>query len=142
MYSNEVKGLKHVVKGTKCMAQKILLAEDEDVLRMLVVDSLEDEGYLIDEACDGNEALRFVIDNDYDLILMDYMMPVMSGLEVIKEIRKMADKEQVPIMMLSAKSQKTDQELVLQEGADYFMAKPFSPLALIERIEEILREEK
>lgn len=120
---------------------KILLAEDEDVIRMLVLDSLEDEGYDIDEACDGSEALEFVKKYDYDLILMDYMMPGMTGLDVIKEIRRMPKKQMVKIMMLSAKSQKSDQEQVLQEGANYFMAKPFSPLALVSRIEEILSEE-
>ncbi|MBB6444006.1 response regulator [Bacillus benzoevorans] len=124
------------------MTAKILLAEDEDVLRMLVVDSLEDEGYEIDEACDGSEALEYVRKYDYDLILMDYMMPGMTGLDVIKEIRKMPEKQRVKIMMLSAKSQKSDQEQVLQEGANYFMAKPFSPLALVHRIEEILSEDK
>lgn len=124
------------------MAYKILLAEDEEVIRMLVIDSLEDEGYAIDAACDGEEALTYVKENDYDLILMDYMMPGMSGLEVIKEIRKMPEKQTIKIMMLSAKSQKSDQDLVLQEGANFFMAKPFSPLALVERIEDILREDK
>ncbi len=120
---------------------KILLAEDEDVLRMLVVDSLEDEGHDIDEASDGMEALDYVKRYEYDLILMDYMMPGMTGLEVIKEIRQMPEKQKVKILMLSAKSQKSDQEKVLQEGADYFMAKPFSPLALVNRIEEILSED-
>lgn len=120
---------------------KILLAEDEEVLRMLVVDSLEDEGHDIDEASDGVEALELVKMHEYDLILMDYMMPGITGLEVIKEIRQMPGKQKVKILMLSAKSQKSDQEQVLQEGADYFMAKPFSPLALVNRIEEILSED-
>ncbi len=120
---------------------KILLAEDEDVLRMLVVDSLEDEGHDIDEASDGMEALDYVKRYEYDLVLMDYMMPGMTGWEVIKEIRQMPEKRKVKILMLSAKSQKSDQEQVLQEGADYFMAKPFSPLALVNRIEEILSED-
>jgi CheY-like chemotaxis protein len=121
---------------------KILLAEDEDVLRMLVVDSLEDEGHEIHEASDGIEALDYVKKYEYDLILMDYMMPGMTGLEVIKEIRQMPEKRKVKILMLSAKSQKSDQEQVLHEGADYFMAKPFSPLALVNRIEGILSEDK
>ena len=69
-------------------------------------------------------------------------MPGMSGLEVIKEIRKMPDRQAVKIMMLSAKSQKSDQELVPREGANFFMAKPFSPLVLVDRIEEILSEGK
>ena len=87
------------------------------------------------------EALEYVKKYEYDLILMDYMMPGMTGLEVIKEIRQMPEKQKVKILMLSAKSQKSDQEQVLQEGADYFMAKPFSPLALVNRIEEILSED-
>jgi len=117
---------------------KILLAEDEEVLRMLVVDTLEDEGYSIDEACDGQEAYDLIKQNDYDLILLDYMMPVYTGLELIELIRK--ENIQTKIMMLSAKSQATDQQKVLEAGADYFMSKPFSPIQLVERIEEILGE--
>ncbi|MFD2215829.1 response regulator transcription factor [Metabacillus endolithicus] len=117
---------------------KILLAEDEEVLRMLVVDTLEDEGYSINEACDGQEAYDLIKQNDYDLILLDYMMPVYTGLELIELIRK--ENIQTKIMMLSAKSQATDQQKVLEAGADYFMSKPFSPIQLVERIEEILGE--
>ena len=118
----------------------ILLAEDEEVLRMLVVDTLEDEGYTIDEACDGEEAYDLIKKNSYDLILVDYMMPVYSGLELIEMIRK--DHNKTKIMMLSAKSQTSDQQKVLEAGADYFMSKPFSPLELVNRIEEILGEDK
>lgn len=120
------------------MMQRILLAEDEEVLRMLVVDTLEDEGYLIDEACDGEEAYQLIRQNAYDLILLDYMMPVYTGLELIEMIRK--DQIQTKIMMLSAKSQTSDQQKVLEAGADFFMSKPFSPIQLVERIEEILGE--
>jgi DNA-binding response OmpR family regulator len=119
---------------------KILLAEDEEVLRMLVVDTLEDEGYRIDEACDGEEAYNLIKDHSYDLIILDYMMPVYTGLELIEMIRN--DNNQTKIMMLSAKSQTLDQQKVLEAGADYFMTKPFSPMKLIERIEEILGEVK
>ncbi|MDM5333889.1 response regulator [Ureibacillus composti] len=117
---------------------KILLAEDEEVLRMLVVDTLEDEGHTIDEASDGEEAYQLIKKNSYDLILVDYMMPIYSGLELIELIRK--DNNKTKIMMLSAKSQTTDQQKVLQAGADYFMSKPFSPMQLVHRIEEILGE--
>lgn len=120
---------------------KILLAEDEEVLRMLVVDTLEDEGYDIDEACDGQEALELIKENDYDLILLDYMMPIYTGLEVIQQVRNIPEKKRVKIMMLSAKSQQTDQQRVLEAGADYFMSKPYSPLELVKRIEEILNGE-
>ncbi|APH03894.1 response regulator transcription factor [Bacillus weihaiensis] len=115
---------------------RILLAEDEEVLRMLVVDTLEDEGYTIDEACDGEEAYNLIKENEYDLLLLDYMMPVYTGLELIEMIRK--DNNQTQIMMLSAKSQSSDQQKVLDAGANYFMSKPFSPIQLVQRIEEIL----
>ncbi|MED4403052.1 response regulator [Metabacillus fastidiosus] len=119
---------------------KILLAEDEEVLRMLVVDTLEDEGYTIDEASDGEEAYELIKENEYDLILLDYMMPVYTGLELIEMIRKLPEHEDTKVMMLSAKSQASDQERVLSAGANYFMSKPFSPMQLIERIETILNE--
>ncbi|MCF6138270.1 response regulator transcription factor [Pseudalkalibacillus berkeleyi] len=119
----------------------ILLAEDEEVLRMLVMDTLEDEGHEIDEACDGQEAIHFIKENTYDLILLDYMMPLYTGLEVIEQVRNIPEKKDTKIMMLSAKSQKVDQLRVLDAGADYFMAKPFSPLELVNKIEEILNEE-
>ncbi|GMB08648.1 response regulator transcription factor [Thermolongibacillus altinsuensis] len=120
---------------------KILLAEDEEVLRMLVVDTLEDEGHEIDEACDGEEAIKLIKQNDYDLVLLDYMMPIYTGLEVIQYIRQILEKKDVKIMMLSAKSQQADQQRVLEAGANYFMAKPYSPLELVKQIEAILNGE-
>jgi two-component system phosphate regulon response regulator PhoB len=120
---------------------KILLAEDEEVLRMLVVDTLKDEGYEIDEACDGEEAIELIKQKNYDLILLDYMMPIYTGLEVIQHVRQIPEKKDVKIMMLSAKSQQTDQQRVLEAGADYFMAKPYSPLELVKQIEAILNGE-
>ncbi|WP_246944011.1 response regulator transcription factor [Bacillus pinisoli] len=122
------------------MSKKILLAEDEEVLRMLVVDTLEDEGYQVEEASDGEEALQCISKNDYDLIILDYMMPVFTGLEVIEKVRSMPERKGVKIMMLSAKSQQSDQEKVKEAGANYFMSKPFSPLELVAKVEGILSE--
>lgn len=119
---------------------KLLVAEDEEILRMLVVDTLEDEGYELHEASDGQEALELISNNDYDLILLDYMMPLYTGLEVIEKVREIPEKANQKIMMLTAKSQQADQQKVLDAGADYFMTKPFSPLELVNRIEEILGE--
>ncbi|MHA7137996.1 response regulator transcription factor [Rossellomorea arthrocnemi] len=120
---------------------RILIAEDEEVLRMLMVDTLEDEGHELDEAADGREAVDHIMDNDYDLILLDYMMPLLTGLEVIERVRNSPEKSTVKIMMVSAKSQQSDKDLVLKSGADYFIAKPYSPAELVQRIEDILNEE-
>ena len=120
--------------------KRILLAEDEEVLRMLVVDTLEDEDYIVDEAADGGEAMELFQNNQYDLVILDYMMPVYTGLEVIEKIRNTETKEHTKILMLSAKNQSFEQEQILQAGADYFMAKPFSPMKLLELVEDILNE--
>lgn len=120
--------------------KRILLAEDEEILRMLITDTLEDEDYVVDEAADGQEALNLIIKNEYDLIILDYMMPVFTGLEIIEKVRSDQAKQEIQILMLSAKSQKFEQEKILQAGANHFMAKPFSPLDLLEKIEEILNE--
>ncbi|KAB7666898.1 response regulator [Bacillus sp. B1-b2] len=119
--------------------KRLLLAEDEEVLRMLIVDTLEDD-YSIDEAQDGEEALGLIEQNEYDLLILDYMMPIMTGLEVIEKVRGNEEKKHLKILMLSAKSQTHEQQDVIAAGADYFMAKPFSPLALLNKVEEILDE--
>ncbi|MEI7025474.1 response regulator transcription factor [Paenibacillus sp. y28] len=117
---------------------KLLLAEDEAVLRMLVADTLEDEGYDLDVACDGEEALEAICSGSYDLIILDYMMPKLTGLDVITRVREMPDKHNVKILMLSAKSQHKEQERVRHAGADDFMSKPFSPLELVRKIGDML----
>ncbi|MCA0754311.1 response regulator transcription factor [Paenibacillus sp. N4] len=123
------------------MPKKILIAEDEPVLRMLIADTLEDEGYEIDEASDGVEALDKMKADAFDLIILDYMMPRMTGAEVIEAAKaELAEEQRPKILMLSAKSQQAEQEKVLNAGADGFMSKPFSPLELIGRIGEMLRE--
>ncbi|WP_276511828.1 response regulator transcription factor [Pseudalkalibacillus hwajinpoensis] len=121
------------------MTPRLLIAEDEEILRMLIVDTLEDDGYDIDEAEDGAEAYSFIQDNDYDLVLLDYMMPEMTGLEVIKKVRSEGNMD-VKIMMLTAKAQKKDEEIAREAGADYFISKPFSPVELASVVEDILGE--
>lgn len=120
---------------------RILLAEDEEVLRMLITDTLEDEGYIIKEASDGLGALACLKADNYDLIIMDYMMPGMTGLELIKTIHSDEMAFSGKILMLSAKSQVYEQERILKAGADYFMAKPFSPLELAGKVRGILSED-
>lgn len=119
---------------------RILIAEDEPVLRMLIVDSLEDEGYEIDEVADGEEAIEKIQTTEYDLLILDYMMPKLTGIDVIEQTRKLGNRQDVKILMLSAKSQQEEQDKVLSAGANQFMSKPFSPLELIEKVEEMLGE--
>jgi DNA-binding response OmpR family regulator len=121
--------------------KRILLAEDEAILRMLILDTLEEKDYVVDEAEDGLAALNYIKDKDYDLIIIDYMMPEYTGLEVIEKVRSEMGMQEAKIMMLSAKCQQFEQEKVLAAGANYFMSKPFSPIELLKRIEEILDED-
>jgi DNA-binding response OmpR family regulator len=120
--------------------KRILLAEDEEIIRMLIVDTLEDEDFHVDEAADGEEALQLFEQNEYDLLILDYMMPGYSGMEVIKKVRAGLFNSEVKILMLSAKSQRHEQERILSIGANEFMPKPFSPLQLIEKVKAILDE--
>lgn len=116
----------------------ILLAEDEAVLRMLIGDTLEDEEHLLDIACDGEEALQKISHNQYDLLILDYMMPKLTGFEVLTRMKQMTDKQAVKVLILSAESQHAEQEKMRAAGADDFMPKPFSPLELVRKVGDML----
>ncbi|WP_413302442.1 response regulator [Bacillus sp. 1P10SD] len=120
--------------------KRILLAEDEEILRMLIIDTFEEKDYQVDEAEDGLEALEFIERNSYDLIILDYMMPFLTGLEVIQKIKPVIEHTDTKILMLSAKSQQFEQEKVFEAGADYYMTKPFIPSQLLQMVEEIFNE--
>jgi CheY-like chemotaxis protein len=115
--------------------KKILVADDEDILRILITDTLEDD-FVVEEAEDGKEALEKIRANDYDLIVLDYMMPYLTGMEVLEEVRK--DQNDTKVLMLTAKAQDADREKAILKGADYFMSKPFSPMELLALVEDIL----
>lgn len=115
--------------------KKILVADDEEILRILITDTLEDD-FIIEEAEDGKEALQKIRDNDYDLIVLDYMMPYLTGIEVLEEVRK--DQNNTKVLMLTAKAQDADREKAILKGADHFMSKPFSPMELLTLVERIV----
>ncbi|MGE7022065.1 response regulator transcription factor [Solibacillus cecembensis] len=117
--------------------KKILVVDDEEILRMLICDTLEDLGFEIDEAEDGVEAIQKLNAQAYDLIILDYMMPNLTGVEVIEQL-EVDVKNNTPILMLTAKAQEADRQVVLDKGAHYFMSKPFSPVELMGLVEEIL----
>ncbi len=115
---------------------KILIVDDEALLVKGLKYSLEQDDHVIDAAYDGHEALEKFEKNDYDLIILDLMLPEMDGLEVCQKIREMS---QVPIIMLTAKGEDMNKILGLEYGADDYLTKPFNILELKARIKAILR---
>ena len=116
--------------------EKILIADDEQLMRQLVIDFLKPEGYEILEASDGKEALEIYDKEHPDLILLDVMMPGYDGWTVCREIRR---ESTVPIMMLTAKGEEIDQLFAYDLGADEDIPKPFSPKILVAKIKALLR---
>lgn len=116
---------------------KILIVDDESRMRKLVKDFLGREGYLVREAGDGMEALEiFYEEKDLALIILDVMMPRMDGWQTCREIRQSS---QVPIIMLTARSEEHDELQGFELGVDEYISKPFSPKILVARVEAILR---
>jgi len=116
---------------------KILIVEDEPDMRLGLKDNLEFDGYVVDSAENGKEGYEKIIKNNYDLVLMDVMMPEMSGFEVCKQIRK--DGINVPVILLTAKGEEIDKVRGLELGADDYITKPFSLRELLARVKAVLR---
>jgi len=118
------------------MKKKLLVVDDEEILLKGLKFSLIQEGYDVETAIDGADAYKKIIENDYDLVLLDIMLPKMNGLEVCKKVRKTS---MVPIIMLTAKGDDSSKVLGLEYGADDYMTKPFNMLELKARVNAILR---
>lgn len=118
------------------MVNKIIVVDDEKEIRNLIEIYLKNEGYEVTKASDGEEALEILEKEDIDLIILDIMMPKMDGIEVCKRVRENLN---IPILMLSAKSEDMDKIQGLMTGADDYITKPFNPLELIVRVKAILR---
>lgn len=119
-------------------AATILVCDDEAPLRALVRAALEEDGYDIVEARDGEEALAAARTVRPDLILLDAMMPGRSGFEVLRELRAHPTLASTRIVMLTARVQESDRDAASAGGADRFLAKPFSPLELARLVGELL----
>jgi DNA-binding response OmpR family regulator len=119
------------------MSQKILIVEDEPNMSRGLKDNLEFEGYLVDVSGNGLAGLKMILANRYALVVMDVMMPEMSGLDVCKKVREAGIG--VPIILLTAKSEEIDKVLGLELGADDYITKPFSLRELLARIKAVLR---
>ena len=118
------------------MGKRILLVDDEPLIIKGLKYSLEQDGYETDSAADGEEAVNKFFAGNFDLILLDVMLPKMSGIEVCQRIR---ERSYVPIIMLTAKGEDMDKILGLEYGADDYMTKPFNILEVKARIKSILR---
>lgn len=116
---------------------KILIVEDEPSMRMGLQDNLEFEGYETDTAEEGDTGLKMIMENRYDLVLLDVMLPNLSGFDICKTVRRKG--VNTPIILLTAKGEEIDKVLGLELGADDYITKPFSLRELLARIKAILR---
>ncbi|MBE5868845.1 MAG: response regulator transcription factor [Lachnospiraceae bacterium] len=118
------------------MSKKVLVVDDEKLIVKGIKFSLEQDGMEVDVAYDGEEALEYAANNEYDIILLDIMLPKLSGMEVCQQIREYSN---VPIIMLTAKGDDMDKILGLEYGADDYITKPFNILEVKARMKAILR---
>jgi two-component system response regulator ResD len=115
---------------------RILVVDDEERIRRLLRMYLEKEGYEIDEAASGEQALEMALNHNYALILLDLMLPVMDGLEVCQKLRQA---KATPVIMLTAKGEEGSRVQGFESGADDYVVKPFSPREVIYRVKAIIR---
>ena len=115
---------------------KVLIVDDEEMIRNVLKEYVEFEGNEAYEAADGMEAVRLCRDNDYDVVLMDVMMPKLDGFSAVKEIKKLKD---VPVIMLSARGEEYDKLFGFEIGVDDYVTKPFSPKEVMARINAVTK---
>jgi two-component system phosphate regulon response regulator PhoB len=121
------------------MAPHVLVVEDEDALSALLQYNLDKEGYQVTVAADGEEALVVIDEAQPDLIVLDWMLPQVSGVEVCRRLRARPETRNMPIIMLTARGEETDRIRGLDTGADDYIVKPFSMSELAARIRAVLR---
>ena len=121
------------------MRQKVLVVEDEADIRELLRYNLAQEGFMVEEAGDGAEALDRISRRAPDLLVLDLMLPQMSGLELCRRMRSNPETAKLPILVVTAKSAEVDRILGLEMGADDYVVKPFSPREVVARVKALLR---
>ncbi|MFW2404179.1 MAG: phosphate regulon transcriptional regulator PhoB [Gammaproteobacteria bacterium] len=120
-------------------ARRILIVEDEAPIRQMLAFNLKRAGFTVDEAEDCAAARRQIVDTRPDLVLVDWMLPDTSGLELTRALRRDDANSELPIIMLTAKAEESEKIIGLEGGADDYITKPFSPRELIARIKALLR---
>lgn len=118
---------------------KVLVVDDEIPIQRIVKFNLEKEGYVVFLADDGKKALESVKQNRPDMILLDVMMPEMDGYEVCKVLKKDTKTKNIPVIMLTARGQESDEKKGLSSGADDYITKPFSPKKLMELVRQKIK---
>lgn len=118
---------------------RILVVDDEKLIREVIKEYIENEGYSCEEADSGIKAIECVSQNDYDLVIMDIMMPGMDGYKAVKEIKQMKN---IPIIMLSARVEEIDKLQGFSLGIDDYVTKPFSPKELVARVKAVCKRNK
>jgi len=126
-------------KADDAAAQRILVVDDEDDLLELLRYNLSREGYQVTCVATGEDALRSVRRQPPDLIVLDVMLPGIDGLEVCRRLKSESKTREIPIVMLTAKSEESDIVAGLEHGSDDYIAKPFSPRVLVARVKALLR---
>ncbi len=121
------------------MTPHILVVEDEAALVELLRYNLEEEGFRVSDAADGEAALAAVAEDKPDLIVLDLMLPLISGLEICRQLRRRPETRSLPIIMLTARGEESDRIRGLDSGADDYVTKPFSPSELVARVRAVLR---
>ena len=118
---------------------EILLADDEPNQIELMKFNLEKNGFLVKSAYNGEQALDMIYEKKPTVLIADWMMPKMSGIELCRILRSNKDTKSLPIIMLSARSEEADKSLGLDTGADDYISKPFSPMELVSRVKALIR---
>ncbi len=121
------------------MSKRILIVEDDQDINDLLVFHLKKEGYEVSSLFKGDEAVEYVFKIKPNLIILDVMLPGVDGLDICRHLKSEAALKSIPILMLTAKSEESDQVVGLQLGADDYMVKPFSPKILVARVKALLR---
>jgi two-component system phosphate regulon response regulator PhoB len=124
------------------MKPTVLVVEDEAALSTLLRYNLEREGFEVCEAADGEEALVQLAERPLDAVLLDWMLPLVSGIEVCRQIRRSQKTRLLPVIILTARGEETDRVRGLDSGADDYVVKPFSPSELIARLRAVMRRSK
>ena len=134
--------MEQITIESRLMTIRVLIADDEPNQLELVSFNLSQAGFSVTRAADGQQALDLAEELQPDIMILDWMMPKLSGIEVCRTLRSMPETRPIPIIMLSARGEEGDRTLGLDVGADDYVSKPFSPRELVSRVRAVLRRSR